>query len=124
MLYFFQFLNNFSNENRFVCGFKDGKVAVWADSMLKSKKLFNNSGQWKNATLVAYADNKIFAVGKKEARLHILDLELNILKVVDHQFVKGITVMKSSNSFVAIGEYGGNVTVFDKNGRRVLVSYF
>ena len=100
-------------------------MAVWADSMLKSKKLFNHSYQSYNATLVQYADNKIFAVVKREARLHILDLALNTLKVVDHQLEGGTLVMKSSNSFVAIGEYyPGNVTVFDTNGRRFLVSYF
>ena len=92
--------------------------------MLKSKKLFNSSEQYKNATFVQFANNKIFAVGQNEARLHILDLALNTLCVADHQFEKEIRVMKSSESFVAIGEWYGNVTFFDTNGRRVLVSYF
>ena len=71
---------NFSDGNRFVTGSGNGIVTVWNDSTPKSRKVFNNSEQWKNATLVAYADNKIFAVGYCEARLHILDLELNTLK--------------------------------------------
>ena len=93
--------------------------------MLKSKKLFNNSYQQNNATRVQYADNKIFAIGYYAARLHILDLALTTLKVVDHQFEKTITVMKSTNSYVGIGEESpGNVTIFDHNGNRVLVSFF
>ena len=122
---FFHFFNYFSDGNRFVCGFKDGQVGIWADSLLKSKKIFNNAEQTKNATLVAYAGNKIFAVGRSEARLHILDLALNTLKVADHQFEKSIRVIKASGSHVAIGEYSsGNVVVFDHNGNRLLVSYF
>ena len=99
-------------------------MGIWADSLLKSKKIFNNAEQWKNATLVSYAGNKIFAVGRFEARLHILDLALNTLKVADHQFEERISVIKSSEPYVAIGEYIGNVIVFDHNGKRVLVSYF
>ena len=92
---------------------------------MKSKKLFNNSEQCKNATLVQYADNKIFAIGHREARLHILDLKLRTLKVVDHKFEEWINVMKSSNLYIGVGEEThGNVTVFDHNGNRVLVSYF
>ena len=89
--------------------------------MLKSKKLFK-----KTPTFVGYADNKIFAIGKGEFRLHILDLELTIMKVVDHQFDEGtgISFMKVSDSYVATGQFGGNVTVFDHNGNRVVVSYF
>ena len=121
---FFHVFNYFSDGNRFVCGLKDGQVGIWADSMLKSKKIFNNAKQWKNATLVAYAGNKIFAIGYSQARLHILDLALNTLKVADHQFEERISVIKSSEPYVAIGEYIGNVIVFDHNGKRVLVSYF
>ena len=100
-------------------------MGIWADSMLKSKKIFNNAKQERNATLVAYADNKIFAVGRSKARLHILDLALNTLKVAGHQFEKSISVVKASGSHVAIGEsWSGNVVVFDHNGKRVLVSYF
>ena len=122
---FLHFFDNFSDGNRFVCGFKDGQVGIWADSLLKSKKIFNHADQVRNATLVAYADNKIFAVRYSEARLHILDLELNTLKVADHQFEKSISVIKPSGSYVAIGEYAsGNVVVFDHNGNRLLVSYF
>ena len=122
---FFHFFDNLSDGNRFACGFKDGQVEIWADSLLKSKKIFNNAEQWKNATLVSYAGNKIFAVGRFEARLHILDLELNTLKVADHRFEGNISVIKPSRSYVAIGEYSsGNVVVFDRNGNQVLVSYF
>ena len=99
-------------------------MAVWANSMLKSKKLFSNSEQSYNATLVQYVDNKIFAIGRSEARLHIVDLELNVLQVVDYQFTKNISVIKSSNLYVAIGDIAGNVTVFEKVGNLVLVSYF
>ena len=75
--------------------------------------------------MVAYADNKIFAFGFSEARLHILDLELNTLEVADHRFEERISVIKTSGSYVAIGElHSGNVVVFDHNGKRVLVSYF
>ena len=117
--------HNFSDENQFVVGLYDGHVAIWANSVLKSKKLFNYSVEYENATRVQYADNKVFAIGyPKKAKLHILDLQLNILKVADHQFGDWISSMASSESYVAIGEWSsGNVTVLDHNGSRVLVSY-
>ena len=114
---------SFSDENRFVVGFKDGHVAVWGSSMLKAKKLFNNFEQSYNAALVQYGGNKIFAIGQEHARLHILDVELNISKVVGHQFEEWISAMASSKSYVAIGEYK-NVIVFDHHGNLVLVGYF
>ena len=92
--------------------------------MLNSKKLFSNSDQDKNATLVQYANEKIFAVGRAESQLHVLDLELNVMKVVDHQFEETISVMVSTGSYVAIGESNGSVTVFDNKGNHVLVSKF
>ena len=117
-------LSDSSDENRFVVGSKDGHVTIWTKSSPKSTKLFNNSEQWKNATFVKYANKKIFAIGKSNARLHILDLKLNTLKKVDHQFEREITAMESSSSFVAIGEACGNVSIFDNNGDLILVSHF
>ena len=72
--------------------------------------------------------DKIFAIGRENAKLHILDLELTTLKVVDHEFGGMISVMETSSKYVAIGQgryYSASVvTVFDKNGNHVLVSYF
>ena len=122
---------SFSDENRFVVGFKDGHVAVWANSMFKSKKLFNNFEQSYNAALVQYTldRNKIFAIGRSKARLHIMDIELNISKVVGHQFEDSISAMASSKSYIAIaGHYHttqyNDVLIFDHDGNLVLVGYF
>ena len=110
-------------------GSKKGHVTIWSNSTSKSRKIFNNSEQtvpsWKNATFVRYVNGKIFTIAKFESQLHILDLELNTLKVVDHQFKGQISVMESTTSFIAIGEcHFENVTVFDNNGNHVLVSNF
>ena len=101
-------------------------MAVWGSSILKAKKLFNNFEQSYNAALVQYGGNKIFAIGEEHARLHILDVELNISKVVGHQFEEWISAMASSKSYIAVGEHfpSASVTVFDHNGNLVLVGYF
>ena len=87
--------------------------------MSESKKLFNSY-----ATFVRFVDKKIFAIGKRQSLLHILDPDLTILEVVDYQFEEEITVLQSSSSHVAIGEKDGQVTIFDKDGNFVMVSYF
>ena len=111
----------FSDENRFVTGSKNGYVTVLNDSTPKSRKVFNQSEQWRNATLVRYANNKIFATGY--AKLHILDLELETYKVVDHEF-NDISVLAASDNYVAIGDWDRHVNIFNHNGDRVLVSDF
>ena len=98
-------------------------VTIWKDSTPKSRKLFNNSEQSNNATFVRYANNKIFAVGYREAKMHILDLELKTLEVVECKLGR-TRVLAASENFVAIGEWYGRVIVFNHNGDRVLVSYF
>ena len=75
-------------------------------------------------TYVRYANKKIFAVGWDEAKLHILDMELKTLKVVQHEFEEWISVMAADNQYVAIGECGPDVTVFDHEGNVLLVCYF
>ena len=94
--------------------------------MLKSRKVFNNSEQWKNATFVRYAANKIFAIGRYDTKLQILNSPLypDTLKVVDHEFDDWIRVLVASDNYVAIGDESGNVTIFNHNGDRLLVSYF
>ena len=115
---------NCSEDNRFVTGSKNGIVTVCNDSTPRSRKVFNNSDQRYNATRVRYANNKIFAVGLYKAKLHILNLELKTLKIVDHDFNDETYVLVASDNYVAIGDYSGNVTVFDHNGNLLLVSYF
>ena len=52
-------------------------------------------------------------------------MQLKTLKKVDHIFERKISVMTSSNQYVAIGEFNsGIMTVFDFEGNFVLVSYF
>ena len=113
---------HFSDKNRFVTGSKNGHVTVWTNYVPKTKKIFNNAEQWKNATFVKYANNKIYAIGFRDSRLTILDLELNTLKIIDHKFEGTISVLTVTDEYVAVGDYSHNVTVFDKNYNRVLVS--
>ena len=55
--------------------------------------------------------------------LTIMDLELNTLRVIDHEFKDSIWVLTATDKYVAVGEYwSGNVTVFDQNYNLVLVS--
>ena len=56
--------------------------------------------------------------------LHILDLQLNTLKVVDHDFKNSISVLKAEKDLVALGDNSGNVIVFNSNGEILLVSFF
>ena len=112
---------HFSDKNRFVTGSKNGHVTLWANSVSKTKKIFNNAEQEKNATFVKYANNKIYAIAKRDSKLTILDLELNTLKIIDHEFEKGTLILTVTDEYVAVGDCF-NVTVFDKNYNVVLVS--
>ena len=97
-------------------------MTVWTNFVPKTKKIFNNAEQWKNATFVKYANNKVYAISEN-SMLTIMDLELNTLKVIDHKFENEITVLTATDKYVAVGEYwSGNVTVFDQNYNLVLVS--
>ena len=123
---------NFSDENCFVTGSKNGIVTVWNDSTPRWREVFKNCEKWynggfvANATFVRYANNKIFAIGRYDTKLQILNSPLypDTLKVVDHEFDDWIRVLVASDNYVAIGDESGNVTIFNHNGDRVLVSYF
>ena len=121
LLLFSLVLLHFSDKNRFVTGSKSGHVTVWTNSVPKTKKIFNNAEQWKNATFVKYANNKIYAIARRNSRLRILDLELNTPKIIDHKFEDGIHTLTATDKYVAVGEWK-SVTVFDRNYNRVLVS--
>ena len=69
-------------------------------------------------------NNKIYAVGRQGAQLTVMDVNLEVLKVIDHKFGRSIWAHAASEKYVAVGESDGNVTVFDDNANRVLVSYF
>ena len=112
----------FSDENRFVTGSKDGHVTIWTNSSQQSKKVFNNSEQFKNATLVKYRNNRIYAIGYREATLTIMDLSLGLIKVVPHKFENPIRLLVASSKYIAVGEFAGNVSVFDDKENLVLVS--
>ena len=113
---------HFSDKNRFVTGSKNGHVTVWTNSIPKTRKIFNHSEFWKNGTIVKYANSKIYAIARYISRLTILDLELNTLKIIDHKFEDRIDILTVTNEYVAVGDYSNDVTVFDKNYNRVLVS--
>ena len=51
-----------------------------------------------------------------------MDLELNTLKIVDHKFKREIKFLTATDKNVAVGDYYGNVTVFNKDYNLVLVS--
>ena len=63
-----------------------------------TRKFFNASDEFENETFVRYSNGKIFAIDNiqyKSGLLHVLDLELDILKVVDHRF-KGVVDKKNN----------------------------
>ena len=53
-----------------------------------------------------------------------MDVNLEVLKVIDHKFESSIRTLTASEKFVAVGEYNGCVTVFDNKENSVLVSNF
>ena len=75
-----------------------------------------------NATFVKYANNKVYAIARGDSMLTIMDLELNTLKVIDHEFGYDIQILTATDKYVAVGEDWGYVTVFDHNYDLVLVS--
>ena len=109
----------FSDKNRFVSGSKNGHVTVWTNFVPKTKKVFNNAEQRKNATFVKYANNKVYAISD-DSMLTIMDLELNTLKVIDQKF-NDVCVLTATDKYVAVVDWK-NVTVFDQNYNLVLVS--
>ena len=113
-----------SDKDRFVTGSKSGHVTIWTNSGPISKKVFNNSEQKKSATRVVYANNKIYTLGLQEAQLTVMDVNLEVIKVIDHEFGSSIWELAASEKYVAVGEIQGNVTVFDDSGNVVLVSHF
>ena len=118
----FCFCISFSDKNRFVSGSKNGHVTIWKNFVPKTEKVFNNANQKDNATLVKYANNKIYAIARDDSMLTIMDLELKTLKVIDHKFENEISILTATETYVAVGDKDGNVTVFDKNYNLVLVS--
>ena len=116
---------DFSDKNRFVTGSRNGYVTIWniVKSESKSRKIFDHSDQTLIATFVEYANNKIFAAGRNKAKLLILDLNLTILKVVDHQFNNYVETIKATSSYIAVGQIYGYVSVFNHDGNLILVSY-
>ena len=112
-----------SDKNRFVTGSKDGHVTIWTDAKPFFKRVYEN------ATRVKYNGHKIYAVGRQQGKLTVLNMDLETIKVVDHASVGSIEVLVVTEKYVAVGDalnigdiQIGYVNVFDKDGRRVLVS--
>ena len=113
----------FSSENRFVAGTKAGHVAIMnGDSIEKCIKLFSNSDQEKNATHVQYSDGKIYAIAENSS-LTQLDLVLEVQKILGQKVDKKVNALVATSDYVAFGGDYCNVTVYDKTGDLVLVSY-
>ena len=92
------------------------------DSIEKCVKLFSNSDQEKNATHVQYSDGRIYAIAQ-DSSLTQLDLDLEVQKVLGQKVEKRIHALVASSDYVAFGGYNDKVTVYDKTGDLVLVSY-
>ena len=92
------------------------------DSIEKCVKLFSSSNQAKNATHVKYSDGRIYAIAENSS-LTQLDLVLEVQKVLGQKVEKRIHALVATSDYVAFGGYYCNVTVYDKTGDLVLVSY-
>ena len=100
----------FSDEKRFVVGTYNGMVSICNDK----HGVFQSQGKFKNSD---------FAIGREESKLHILSMILRNLKVVDYEFNAAIWVLVASDSYVAVGDESGCVTIFNHDGDLLLVSY-
>ena len=116
-----QFDCNFSSKNCFVAGSKAGHVAILTESTVeKSIKLFDNSVQWKNATLVQYVNNTIYAVAQ-DSKLTKLNLTLENRQVLGDTVSHEVFALTATNLFVALGGVSAKVTVYDTEGNITLV---
>ena len=105
-----------SDRNRFVTGSKDGHVTIWTDAKPVSKRVFDN------ATIVKYINNKIYAIGRRHAKLTVLNMNLETTEFFDYQSAGSIMVLVATDKYVAVGDSFGYVNVFDNDGSMVLVS--
>ena len=92
------------------------------DSIEKCVKLFSNSDQEKNATHVQYSDGRIYAIAE-DSSLTQLDLNLEVQKVLSQKVGNKIHALVATSDYVAFGGNNNKVTVYDKTGDLVLVSY-
>ena len=92
-----------SSKNRFVGGTKAGHVGIWnGKSVEKSIKLFTNSVQEKNATLVQYCDGIIYAAAE-DSCVTKLDMNLKTRKVIGTKIEELIFTLVASHQYVAFG---------------------
>ena len=104
-----------------MAGTKAGHVAILTESTVeKSIKLFDNSVQWKNATLVHYVDNTIYAVAQ-DSKLTKLNLNLENRQVLGCTVSQEVFALTATNRFVALGGVSAKVTVYDTEGNITLV---
>ena len=97
-------------------------MAIWnGDSIEKSVKLFSNSDQWKNATLIQYSDGKIYAVAE-DSSVTELDMILQNKRIFGRKVQKEIRAFVATPDYVAVGGYNKKVTVHDKRGDAILVN--
>ena len=87
----------------------------------KSIKLFENPVQWKNAALVQYVDNTIYAVAQ-DSKLTKLDMNLENRQVYGDRVSQEVFALTATHQFVALGGVNAKVTVYDKRGNLALVS--
>lgn len=111
----------FRSENRFVAGTKSGQVVIQSGvSIEKSVELFENSVQEKNATLVQYTSNRIYAVAE-ESSLTLLNMSLEVVKVLGPKVEKEVLALVATQDYVALGGVDKKVTVYDEFGNLALV---
>ena len=120
---FWNYFPNFRSENRFVGGTKSGHVAIFnRNSIEKSIKLFKNSDQSKNAAFVRYSDWRIYAVAE-ESSITVLNMQLEVEKVIGQKFHYQIDAFVATPNYVAVGDANNKVSVYNKGGDLVLVSF-
>ena len=87
----------------------------------KSVELFNHSNQEKNATLVQYTSNRIYAVAE-DSSLTQLNMSLEVEKVLGRKIEKEILALVATQDYVALGGVDKKVTVYDEFGNLALVN--
>ena len=117
-----KFFETFRSENRFVAGTKNGQVVIQSGVTIeKSVELFNHSNQEKNATLVQYTSNRIYAVAE-DSSLTQLNMNLEVEKVLGRKIEKEILALVATQDYVALGGVAKKVTVYDEFGNLALVN--
>ena len=83
--------------------------------------MFNDSVQWKNATLVQNCDGTIYAAAE-DSCVTKFDMNLKIRKVIGNKIENEVCALVATHQYVAFGGWNEKVTVHDNEGRLIVVN--